>query len=154
DHHGNRRQILRSITSFVGGGGPRFWSTVSPEQQQLNYAQMILEVNDKHDTDEILPVLQAALTAKIPGARIDVRQLELAAVGIPMSYRISGDDIAELRARAEDLKQILRSVPFLERVRDDWGADSFAVDLEVDPDRANLAGVTNLDVAQASRSGL
>ncbi len=35
-----------------------------------------------------------------------------------------------------------------ERVRDDWGAESFAVQLEIDPDRANLAGVTNLDVAR------
>src|SRR5262249_5924821 len=37
-----------------------------------------------------------------------------------------------------------------DRVRDDWGADTFTVKLEVDPDRANLAGVTNLDVALSS----
>lgn len=42
----------------------------------------------------------------------------------------------------------------LERVRDDWGADSFSVKLEVDPDRANLAGLTNLDVAMSSAVGL
>lgn len=154
-HDGEPRKILRSITTFVGGGGPRFWASVTPEQQQLNYAQMILEVNDKHDTSEILSDLQAALSAEIPGARIDVRQLEIGPViGIPVSLRISGEDIAELRSIAEETKAILRDVPFLYRVRDDWGADSFTVDLAVDSDRANLAGVTNLDVAQSSSGGL
>src|SRR5436190_24365816 len=28
------RKILKSLTTFVGGGGPRFWFSVSPELQQ------------------------------------------------------------------------------------------------------------------------
>ena len=116
---------------------------------------MIIEVRDKHDTDEIVPVLQEALSAAIPGARIDVRQLENGAVvGVPVSFRISGADIGTLRTIADQVQAALRRVPFVERVRDDWGADSFAVGLEVDADRANMAGVTNLDVAQSSSAGL
>src|SRR5262249_43770940 len=142
--------ILKSITTFSGGGGPRFWMSVSPEQQQQNYAQMIIEVNDKHDTARIVPVLQAALSSTIPGARFDVRQLETGQViGVPVAFRISGPDIAELRAIAEEMKAIMRRVPFLQSVRDDWGADSFAVTVDVDTDKAYLAGVTNLDVAQS-----
>src|SRR5262249_10221253 len=153
--HAHGRRILKSITTFSGGGGPRFWMSVTPEQQQQNYAQMILEVVDKHDTAEVVPVLQAALAAQIPGARFDVRQLETGvAIGAPVALRVSGGDIAELRRIAEEMKTILRRVPFLERVRDDWGADSFAVGLDVDVDRAYLAGVTNLDVAQSSSSAL
>ncbi len=52
------------------------------------------------------------------------------------------------------MKDIFRAVPGTERIRDDWGEDSFAVRLEVDPDRANLAGVSNLDVAASSASGM
>ena len=37
------------------------------------------------------------------------------------------------------------------RVRDDWGAETFAVKLQVDPDRANLAGITNQDVSAILR---
>ncbi len=149
------RRVLRSITTFAGGGGPRFWYSVTPEQQQQNYAQMILEVHDKHDTDVIVPILQDALSAAIPGARIDVRQLENGAVvGVPVSFRISGPEIAELRRASEEVRAILRRHPDVERARDDWGADSFAVRLEVNPDRASLAGVTNLDVAQSAAAGL
>src|SRR5262249_2613384 len=38
-HHGGKESVLKSLTTFVGGGGPRFWFTVPPELQQLNYAQ-------------------------------------------------------------------------------------------------------------------
>jgi multidrug efflux pump subunit AcrB len=34
--------LLHSITSFVGGGGPRFWMSISPELPQSNYAQIII----------------------------------------------------------------------------------------------------------------
>ena len=44
---GKPERVLKSITSFVGGGGPRFWFSVSPEIQQLNYTQLIVEVVDK-----------------------------------------------------------------------------------------------------------
>ena len=40
------------------------------------------------------------------------------------------------------------------RVRDDWEEPGFQVNLRTDPDRANLAGVTNLDVANASVAGM
>ena len=50
--------MLKSLTTFVGGGGPRFWFSVAPEQSQLNYAQVLIEVNDKHDTDHLVDALQ------------------------------------------------------------------------------------------------
>ena len=52
EHH--KKDVLKSLTTFVGGGGPRFWFSVEPEQQQLNYAQIIVEVTDKHLTNEFV----------------------------------------------------------------------------------------------------
>src|SRR4029078_7018003 len=140
------KDLLKSITTFIGGGGPRFWFSVTPEQQQPNYAQLVVEVSDKHVTTSLIAPLQRALSSEIPGARIDVRQLENGKpVGIPVAFRIQGEDIQTLRDIAEKAKALLRASPLVERVRDSWGADSFQVKLEVDADRANLAGITNLD---------
>jgi multidrug efflux pump subunit AcrB len=148
-------EVLRSLTTFVGGGGPRFWSSVAPELQQLNYAQIVIQVNDKHDTGHLIEPLQKALSAEIAGARIDVRQLETGkAIGLPVAVRISGDDAARLRAEAERVKDIFRESPLTTRVRDDWGDESFTVRLRTDPDRANLAGVSNYDVATASSTAI
>ena len=150
-----RKDILKSLTTFVGGGGPRFWFSVEPEQQQLNYAQIIVEVTDKHFTNELVGPLQTALSREVPGARIDVRQLETGKpVGIPISVRISGADTAVLHQLSSELQAIFRSQPNAARVRDDWGEPAMTARLKVDPDRANLSGVTNLDVALSSAAAM
>ena len=155
-HHqedGKPREVLQSLTTFVGGGGPRFWFSVSPELQQLNYAQIIIQVKDKHDTIHLVDPLQKALSERIAGARIDMRQLEQGkAIGLPISIRLTGHDPQTLRNQAEQVKAIFEKTSIAERIRDDWGQESFAVRLKTDPDRANIAGVTNLDVAMASLS--
>jgi multidrug efflux pump subunit AcrB len=152
---GKPKQVLHSITSFAGGGGPRFWFSVAPEHRQLNYAQVIIQMNDKRDTGKLVGPLQDALSAKVPGARIDVRQLETSrAIDAPVEVRISGQDIGALRKLAEEVKEIFRAIPEADRVRDDWGAESFVANLQVEQDRANLAGLSNLDVAASSAVGI
>ncbi|KWT92920.1 efflux RND transporter permease subunit [Candidatus Magnetominusculus xianensis] len=152
---GKPRRILDSLTTFAGGGGPRFWFTVSPEAQQQNYAQIIIKVNDKHDTGHIVDDIQKALTANIFGAMIDVRQLETGVnIGAPVAVRIIGDDIPTLRKISGQLKTVFSSIAEAERIRDNLGEDIFSVRLSVDGDRANLAGVTNRDVATSALMGI
>ncbi len=152
---GKPREILESLTTFVGGGGPRFWYSVAPEMMQLNYAQVIVRVRDKHDSQPMAVPLQKALSATIPGAMVDVRQLKSGKnVGIPVSYRIPGQDIGALRELAGSVKQILREIPQADRIRDDWGITSVVAKLQIDPDRATLASISNLDVAMSSVGGL
>jgi multidrug efflux pump subunit AcrB len=152
---GKPKEVLKSLTTFVGGGGPRFWFSVSPEMQQLNYAQVIIEVNDKHDTNHLIGMMQKALDERVPGARVDVRQLDTGKpITMPVEIRISGGDMDALRQEAEKVKAILRATPYAQRVRDDWGEDTFAVKLQTDSDRANSAGLTNLDVAASSATGI
>lgn len=153
EHH--RKDVLKSLTTFVGGGGPRFWFSVDPERQQLNYAQIIVEVSDKHFTNEIVGPLQTALSREVPGARIDVRQLETGKpVGIPISIRISGPDIGALHQLSSELQALFQAQPNASRARDDWGEPAMNTRLKVDPDRANLSGITNLDVALSSTAAL
>jgi multidrug efflux pump subunit AcrB len=153
--HKGERPILQSITTFVGGGGPRFWISASPEQQQTNYAQVLIQVTDKHATGHLVEPLQKALEQGVVGANVDVRELETgAALGVPVSIRISGEDLTTLRRLAAGMKEILLSHPGARRVRDDWGTETFSVGLKIDADRANMAGVTNRDVAASTSTGI
>jgi multidrug efflux pump subunit AcrB len=156
--------ILRYLTTFVGGGGPRFWFSASPQTQQLNYAQVLIEVTDKEVTPAFIKELQPVLTASIPGARMDARQLLTNPIDYPIEVRISStadvsaaqeaDDIRQLRAISNRVEGILRASPFAERTRNEWGEENAQIALTVDPDRANLAGVTNMDVANSSTAGI
>ncbi len=161
---GKPEHFLKYVTTFVGGGGPRFWFSVSPQLQQLNYAQIILEVTDKEITPEFVKHLQPIMSANIPGARVDVRQLQYAAIDFPVDILIannadvsaaqSAEDIRTLRRLAGQLEDVFRSLPNTAGVRDDWDTESSGVKLIIDPDRANLAGITNQDVASSSTSAI
>jgi multidrug efflux pump len=157
------RQVLQSLTTFLGGGGPRFWFSVAPEIQQLNYAQVLIQVVDKQDTSKLVNELQTAISSSIPGARVDVRQLQTNPVEMPVQIRISeqadvsaghSQDFRAIRTLASEVEDILRSVPTSARVRNDWNDETTAVSLDIDPDRASMAGVSNLDVALASSAAM
>jgi multidrug efflux pump subunit AcrB len=152
---GKAKDVLQSMTTFLGGGGPRFWSSAAPEDQQTNYAQIILRTNDKHDTTPLLALLQPEFDKQIPGAVIDTRTLETGKpIGLPVQVRVSGEDLPRLREQAAKLKQIFREIPIAARVRDDWGEESLKSSVDVDADRANLAKVTNSDVSNALQGAL
>jgi multidrug efflux pump subunit AcrB len=139
----------------VGGGGPRFWYSLAPEPRQNNYAQIIIQVKDKHDTHHLVVPLQQAVLHAIPGARVDVKQLDTGEpIKFPVSIRLSGQDAPTLRRLAAELEKIFHSTPLAERCRNNWGSENLVARLQVHPDRANLAGVTNMDVAAASAVGM
>jgi multidrug efflux pump subunit AcrB len=160
ESHSSSSGLLRAVTSFVGGGGPRFWFSVSPEQRQPNYAQIVIQLNEKEVTPEIVEPLQSALSAEIAGAFLVVHQLQTNPVEFPVEVRVSStsdvdpkdeaQDIQTLRRLAGQVQNILRPVPGVQTVQNDWFSESPEVKLTVDADRANLAGVTNRDVATST----
>ena len=153
--HGHPREVLQSMTAFLGGGGPRFWTSATPEDRQTNYAEVILRTKDPHDTTPLLAQLQPEFDTKVPGAIIDTRSLETGKpVGIAVQVRVSGEDLPRLQAEAEKLKQIFRDIPLAARVRDDWGEPTPRAVVHVDVDRANLARITNADVSDSIKAAL
>jgi multidrug efflux pump subunit AcrB len=157
-------ELLESLTTFVGGGGPRFWFSVAPELPQRNYAQILIRVRDKEATPELMEPLQEAVAKEVPGAYVTFHQLQTNPVEFPLEVRISGTsdldpkdepgDIEALRALARSVEDILRPIPGVQVVQNDWFAESPEVRLQVDPDRANLSGITNRDVAQSATAAM
>src|SRR5262245_23379014 len=146
---------LASITSFVGAGGPRFWFSVRPEPPAPNYAQLLLQFTESENTNQLVGPLQEALATRIAGARIDVRTVETGPpTVIPVSMRILGDDARVLRQQAEKLEAIFKTSPYAMNVRDDWGNDAIRTHLDIDQDRAGLAGVSSHDIALSMYSGV
>jgi multidrug efflux pump subunit AcrB len=155
---------LTSITSFIGGGGPRFWFSISPEAPQTNYAQVIVQLSDKELTPKIIGPLQSALSREVPGAWITVRQLQTNPVETPVEVLISGQadtdvkdegaDIQTLRAIARQAMNVLDQSPGIAVMRDDWSPESPQVTIRIDPDRANVVGITNADVANSTAAAI
>ncbi len=82
--------LLKSLTTFVGGGGPRFWYSLAPENKQVNYAQVVIEIDDKRRMASFASRLQPALSAAIPGAYVDVQELQTNGSKNPIEIFVSG----------------------------------------------------------------
>ncbi|MCU0686083.1 MAG: efflux RND transporter permease subunit [Polyangiaceae bacterium] len=151
---GEPRPVLRSVTSFLGTPAPRFWYSLAPKEPLPNYAQLLLEVYENDDSAALVEPLQRALSARLPGVRLDVKELEHGApVAYPVEVRLVGDDVATLRALGERVRLALARVPLADRVRDNWGPEGLRLRLRTDALRASLAGVTHADIALATATG-
>lgn len=157
DHkkHGKAKPVLRYLTSFIGGGAPRFWSSAQPEAPKLNYGEIVVETYDKHDTHELVELWQTALQEQVAGARVDMRELETGAViGIPIQIRIFGNDPTVLRKEAETIKNVFLAQPYSARVNDNWGHEAIQAMAFLSADRAAQENITAQDLNSSLQAGL
>jgi len=152
--------LLESVSSYLGGSGPKFWFSVMGQTNQPNFAQLVMRVTDKEATPRLAELWQTALNEQLAGASINVKQLQTQPVNYPVGIRItsraafegdaSPNDIQTLRRLGDTVKTMLQNTLIATQISDDWGEPSLTVELQVDPDRASLAGVSNYDVAYSS----
>ena len=146
---------IRSYTTFVGAGGPRFWLSIEPEQRADNYAQILVHTASKEETASIVARLREELPLQIPEARVRTQQLETGPpIGIPVQLRVYGSDIQTLRELAAQVKARMRAIPGTTDVNDDWGDPVFQMTLNIDSDRAAMSGLTHQDIATTVATGL
>ena len=128
---------IRSYTTFVGAGGPRFWLSIEPEQRADNYAQILVHTASKEETASIVARLKEELPLQIPEARVRTQSSRPAR---PSASRcncgIYGPDIQTLRELAAQVKARMRAIPGTIDIHDDWGDPVFQMTLKIDSDRA------------------
>lgn len=142
-------------TTFVGQGGPRFWLSIVPEQPATNYAQIMVHTHDKRHTYAVAEHLKAEFPKHLASARVHVQALESGPpIGIPVQLRLLGTDVATLRQLGEQVKGFMRELPGTQNIQDDWDPEYLRIGLELDPDRANVSGVSHEDVAMLMSASL
>ncbi|MHC4551067.1 MAG: efflux RND transporter permease subunit [Planctomycetota bacterium] len=161
-HAGGER--LRAMATIVGGGMPRWYLGRNPETAKLNYAEVVVRTTEGSFTGDYAEAVRRIVTEgdeelgldPVTGARVIVRQLMMGpVVDAPIGIRIFGPrlgakfaDLDVMRAQSEGLKAILRRHAGTWDVYDTWGSPAYQVDLQVNEDTANLAGVTNASLAR------
>ncbi len=145
---------IRSVATYVGQGGPRFYYNVSPESPTPNYAQIVVNTENAESTHPLVQQLQRLVNAQIPDARITVNTLEQGPpVGAPIAVRVMGDNITDLRKVGEQIKTILNATPGAVSVYHNYGELPLALKVAVDEDQAARAGLSSSDIAQATQMG-
>ena len=133
-----------SVTSYVGGGSPRFYLPLDQQQQHLNYAQMMVMTQDEHVRETVKQKIATLLDNDFPMARGRVIRLEDGPpVGYPVQFRVSGADPAVLRTIAGQVETLMREHPGTRAVNHDWGEQVKALRVQIDQDKARALGLSS-----------
>ena len=147
-----------SITSYVGGGSPRFYLPLDLQTPNLRLAQVMLVTPNEAARERVLSQLQEAFENDFPAVRARVNRLENGPpVGYPVQLRVSGPDAKHVQAIASEVAGLLRAHPNVRRVNQDWGDPQKALRINIDQDKARALGITSKQIAdslQTSQSGL
>ena len=145
DSQGVDRMV--NCISHIGFGGPRLMLTMSPESRYSHYAFLIVNTTGPEASNAWVRDLRRE-TAVIPGARILVQPASLGPpLDTPVEFRFHGDDANVLRDIGREALTLVRNTPGITDVSSDWGNETNQVQITIDEDAANLAGVSNEDIA-------
>ena len=159
DENGEPLQRVRAMRTMVGGGGSRWYLSWNPEPRSPNFAEILIRTSDPLYTTQLARRVrevaeqgdQSLDVGPIVGARIIPQELYLGPSDAPVEIRVFGPGFADmntLRGYADRVKSMVRNYSGTWDVSDSWGIPGFQLRVDVDEDKANLAGVTNAQIAQ------
>ena len=135
-------------STYVGQGAPRFLLSFDVQPADTSFGQMVIVTKSLADRNRLRGELQAYLTKTFPGTDAFVKLLDIGPpVGRPVQYRMSGPDIARVRAYSQQLAGIISGNQHLDNVVFDWMEPARVVKVDVLQDKARQLGVTSEDIA-------
>ncbi len=144
---------VNAVSTWVGSGVPRFYLPLDQVFPQTNVSQFIVLPKDLKTRETLRVQLPALLAQEFPEARGRVKLLPNGPpVPYPVQFRVVGADPAVLRARADEVKAVMRESANTRGVNDNWNESVKVLRLEVDQAKARALGVSSQSIAQASRT--
>jgi len=144
---------IRSVTTWVGSGVPRFYLPLDQVFPQTNVSQLIVLPQDLRTREALMQRLPTLLAQEFPEVRVRVKLLPNGPpVPYPVQFRVVGPDPQVLRARADEVKAAMRQSPNTRGVNDNWNESVKRVQLQIDQAKARALGVSSQAIAQSSRT--
>ena len=147
-----RRSGIVSYAAYTGTGTPRFFLSFSPELDQPNFAQFVINTRSTADRDALFGWLSGIAASGPSGPFPDVRLrpslLEFGPpVGYPVQFRIIGPNTDELRRIGAQAADAMRTSRLLTNVNSNWDAMAKTVTVRLDQNKARLLGLSTEDAA-------
>jgi multidrug efflux pump subunit AcrB len=147
-----KEQGVRTVSTWVGSGVPRFYLPLETVFQQSNVSQLIVVPQDMHTRELLRLRLPALLEKAFPEVRARVKLLPNGPpVPYPVQFRVVGKDPVVLRGYADEVKAAMRGNAQTRGVNDNWNESIKVLQLDVDQARARALGVSSQSIAQASK---
>jgi multidrug efflux pump subunit AcrB len=138
---------ITNIASFIGTGSPRFNDLYAPHLPSQNFGQLMVSTLSNEATLEVLDEYDTKYSDIFPEAHIKWKQIAMENYNAPIEVRISGDNIAEIKQKAEEVTEILEANPDVSWIRDDWGEKRKGITVNLNRNKANKLGYAKSLVA-------
>lgn len=140
---------VKSLSTYVGAGAPRFFISSSPEQPDPAFAKILAIGYDEVTRDKIIMELQKRIAAgEFTEARVRVSRLLFGPpVPWPLGFRVLGKDTKVLREVADKLRDVMEAHPNTVDAHLEWNERVPELHLKMDIEKLRLIGVTPRDVA-------
>jgi len=141
--------------AYIGSGSPRYYLGLDQQLPATNVAQFVILTRSVEAREALRGRLIKLFETGDYAARANISRIENGPpVGYPVQYRVSGEDVQQLRAAAEKVAAAMRSVSALSNVNFDWNELSKAVRIDIDQDKARLLGISSQDIASTLNMAL
>jgi multidrug efflux pump subunit AcrB len=132
------------VTSYTGGGAPRFFLAYNPELPNPNFAKLVISTPNAQAQERLLTKLRRSLAAGlVQEARVRASRFVFGPYSPwPVAFRVSGPDLARVRAIADEVLAKMRTDPHTRQANEDWGERAPTMHFVLDQDRLHLMGLT------------
>ena len=141
---------------YLGESAPSFYYNMLANRSGVSqYGQALVQLRSAEGSRELIHQLQRRLDREFPSARFLVRQLEQGPpFEAPIELRVFGPDIDRLRELGNQVRNVLAGTPDVVHVTTDLGEALPTISLDVDEEKARLAGVSRIEIAQQLEASL
>jgi multidrug efflux pump subunit AcrB len=146
---------IESVATFVGGGPPRFYLPVTPEDPNQAYGQLIVNVHDVKEIDGLIGELTPWFAEQFPDAQVPMIKYGVGpAETWKFQARISGPAVADaavIRTLANNSMNVLEDDPLTGMVQSDWRQRALKVVPEYNQERGRYASITRQDIGETTK---
>ncbi|MGL5963936.1 MAG: efflux RND transporter permease subunit [Fusobacteriaceae bacterium] len=146
---------IKSWESYVGGGGPRYTLGYTPELSLPEFAYVLYNVTSADLTEKYSSEINRYLQSKYPNITVTSKSLQEGPTSeFELGYQFISPNLELIREISIEVQEKLRNTPGVRVVTDNWGNFVPQIDIQIDYNKAILAGLTSSEIGEALQYSL
>jgi multidrug efflux pump len=140
---------VKQVTSYIGGGAPRFYLPLDVQLPATNYAQLVITTRNLKAREALLQRIRKNIAKQAPDSGVRVSRLENGPpVGYPIQFRITGPDPGQTSKIAEQVLQVVKRNKYITQANQDSNQPIKTLDIEVNQQKARALGISSQSLSR------
>jgi multidrug efflux pump len=140
---------VTQVTSYIGGGAPRFYLPLDVQLPATNYAQLVITTRNLRGRESLLRRIRQTIDKDYPNSGVRVARMENGPpVGFPIQFRVTGPDPDKTRSIAEQVLKVVKQNPYIRNATQDSNQPIKTLDIDVNQEKARALGISSQSLSR------